>query len=383
MKLEKPYLEDCIERGWTWQQIARDSRCSTDRVEKAFKAFDLKTKWSQRQDTNRQLAQESLKECAVDGVILPTTDFYKNSRSADGLMAICKKHQQQRNQRIKKEKYYADLESSRKEGREGSLRRRKQNPRNNTNIYIIKHETFDEPRNGYCPLCDWPLSHVNQVGCHYIHTRFINNMKNYGGDIMIARTVFRMRNCECCNIHLPDHKPICLDHNHQTGLFRGGLCSTCNSAMGHMKDDPNRTMGLYHYILQTPPTLPDLSDQATGACLLCEEILPRGRRLPRLYCVDHTRRAQTIKLHGITINQYRWLFEYQRGQCAACKDLFGVGAPHIDHCHTEDHVRGLLCSDCNPALGQLGDDPERIQALVKYLSERSGQSAPSMLSSLS
>lgn len=43
--------------------------------------------------------------------------------------------------------------------------------------------------------------------------------------------------------------------------------------------------------------------------------------------------------------------------------------PCIDHCHSSKQVRGVLCTQCNVALGLLGDDPSRILGLQVYLSE--------------
>lgn len=43
--------------------------------------------------------------------------------------------------------------------------------------------------------------------------------------------------CAICRI-TPESKPLVVDHDHATGAVRGLLCSTCNSAIGLLKDDP-------------------------------------------------------------------------------------------------------------------------------------------------
>lgn len=42
----------------------------------------------------------------------------------------------------------------------------------------------------------------------------------------------------------------------------------------------------------------------------------------------------------------------------------------IDHDHGTGEARGLLCQWCNVALGNMGDDPERVRNLARYLVER-------------
>jgi hypothetical protein len=39
----------------------------------------------------------------------------------------------------------------------------------------------------------------------------------------------------------------------------------------------------------------------------------------------------------------------------------------IDHCHTHGHARGLLCNNCNRAIGLLKDDPAILRKAADYL----------------
>lgn len=41
--------------------------------------------------------------------------------------------------------------------------------------------------------------------------------------------------CENCN-QLPGAKGLALDHDHETGTFRGWLCTPCNTAIGALGD---------------------------------------------------------------------------------------------------------------------------------------------------
>ena len=85
------------------------------------------------------------------------------------------------------------------------------------------------------------------------------------------------------------------------------------------------------------------------------------------------------KKYGITPDEYEAILEAQNGMCAACgkpeQSIFRGQARKlaIDHCHTSGFVRGLLCGNCNRALGLLYEDPERITALLRYVEERCNQ----------
>lgn len=45
----------------------------------------------------------------------------------------------------------------------------------------------------------------------------------------------------------------------------------------------------------------------------------------------------------------------------------GMGALHLDHCHTTKAFRGWLCQSCNIILGNASDDPVLLRKLADYL----------------
>lgn len=42
--------------------------------------------------------------------------------------------------------------------------------------------------------------------------------------------------CECCG-SAPGKKALAIDHCHETGVFRGWLCTNCNTGIGKLGDD--------------------------------------------------------------------------------------------------------------------------------------------------
>jgi hypothetical protein len=84
----------------------------------------------------------------------------------------------------------------------------------------------------------------------------------------------------------------------------------------------------------------------------------------------HMRKAQRLRKYGITVDEFNTLFEHQGGKCAVCgysdmtqKKMF----PHVDHDHETGKVRGLLCSNCNMAIGKMKDSPELLLKAAEYI----------------
>ncbi|MBI3334570.1 hypothetical protein HYZ97_03725 [Candidatus Pacearchaeota archaeon] len=85
--------------------------------------------------------------------------------------------------------------------------------------------------------------------------------------------------------------------------------------------------------------------------------------------VQH-RRNYFSHRHGITPEQAELILIKQGGVCAICKSpitLGGKGGAKVDHCHSADIIRGVLCSTCNTGLGQFKDDIAILSNAIGYL----------------
>ena len=72
---------------------------------------------------------------------------------------------------------------------------------------------------------------------------------------------------------------------------------------------------------------------------------------------------------GISIEDYEAILLAQDYKCAACLHSHSEEPwekLQLDHCHHSNVIRGLLCKDCNRALGLMKDDPSKIAGLHAY-----------------
>lgn len=86
--------------------------------------------------------------------------------------------------------------------------------------------------------------------------------------------------------------------------------------------------------------------------------------------VSHRNRRRN---YGVSPEQYAALLKEQNDACAICErpeTALRKGKPRsicVDHDHETGRVRGLLCSDCNRAVGLLNDDIRLLARASYYL----------------
>jgi hypothetical protein len=72
---------------------------------------------------------------------------------------------------------------------------------------------------------------------------------------------------------------------------------------------------------------------------------------------------------GITLEKYEQMLKEQGGVCAICKKTPEENGKSlaVDHCHETNKVRGLLCNNCNVAIGFLGNSQDIAHNTIAYL----------------
>jgi endogenous inhibitor of DNA gyrase (YacG/DUF329 family) len=91
-------------------------------------------------------------------------------------------------------------------------------------------------------------------------------------------------------------------------------------------------------------------------------------------CADIALQRRFLKTkYSMSLESYQELFDSQEGKCAICGSSgFKMKVENrqnivIDHCHTNGHVRGLLCHNCNRGLGLFQESPELLEKAREYV----------------
>lgn len=72
--------------------------------------------------------------------------------------------------------------------------------------------------------------------------------------------------------------------------------------------------------------------------------------------------------YQLTTEEYAEMLDKQAGGCAICGEASQIaGTLHVDHDHSDGHVRGLLCNRCNQGIGYLRDHPTLLAIASAYV----------------
>ncbi|MFC8078689.1 endonuclease VII domain-containing protein [Streptomyces sp. NPDC057307] len=172
----------------------------------------------------------------------------------------------------------------------------------------------------------------------------------------------------------------------------GKKCPRCQRLLEREAFAGNRSMsdGLQVYCRECAANYYRQSQEAKGRAVRVKVPVPRGhKRCPQCgevksyaewelnptssdgyasYCklcrAQRNQESYFKRKYGITMAERDEMISSQMGICVIC---LSAPAAHVDHCHETGRVRGVLCFNCNSAIGKLGDDPDTLRRAIAYL----------------
>ena len=82
----------------------------------------------------------------------------------------------------------------------------------------------------------------------------------------------------------------------------------------------------------------------------------------RLNYSQRGRIQKRMKIYGLTLEKATEIEDQKK--CDICNEEKEL---HVDHCHTTNKFRGMLCNSCNNGLGRFRDNIEYLKEATKYL----------------
>ena len=132
------------------------------------------------------------------------------------------------------------------------------------------------------------------------------------------------------------------------------ICSTCKK-LTNMNLFAKNSMGKY---------------KKQSQCKSCRTAYYQAHKEP---LQKRIRNNMLKRSYGIEQKDYEILLKNQNGKCAIC-DIKAENHRHsvlnVDHNHITKKIRGLLCNNCNRALGHFQDSILNLESAVKYLKNK-------------
>lgn len=142
---------------------------------------------------------------------------------------------------------------------------------------------------------------------------------------------------------------LSVDHCHKTNKVRGLLCDKCNRGIGGMEDNVEILASSISYLQQ--PTLK----------------FSKKEKKYHWRSKEYQKDTRMKRKYGIALSNYEDLTVEQNNCCSICGKKSKL---HIDHNHDTGAVRGLLCFQCNSALGSFNDNIEILASAISFLGQK-------------
>ena len=119
-----------------------------------------------------------------------------------------------------------------------------------------------------------------------------------------------------------------------------------------------------------------LVTQVMGVCSQCKSEYKRLKHRHRVMnnpqiVASAKRRAILKRKYNITMGMYEDLEMYSDGKCYICGVKPELKHKHdrlvVDHNHKDGTIRGLLCNNCNLAIGNFRDNVEFMENAIEYI----------------
>lgn len=97
-----------------------------------------------------------------------------------------------------------------------------------------------------------------------------------------------------------------------------------------------------------------LKSKNPNTCKMCKLLIRKNSLLNRLYNID--------------LDIFNLMLTAQNNKCKICNLSFNKQKDIcVDHCHSTNKVRGLLCHGCNRGIGLLKEDKTILRRAINYL----------------
>lgn len=205
-----------------------------------------------------------------------------------------------------------------------------------------------------------------------------------------------MRVCKTCKKELPlseFHSGTRKDGR----ITRGTRCKSCLKAAYRARPDVPPAMegtktcndcDTLKHVTEFPRHKKE-RDGRHGVCKACHrrresEWRAKDPDRARAIRANNSQRRDLKVRYGLTLEEFDRMLAKQGGGCAICGRVATTTRLCVDHDHRccpgrkvscGKCIRGLLCHNCNRAIGWLGDDPGLAKKAARYLSKRRNSSA--------